>query len=99
MRQLLIPIILVAVAIGLFVLYTNPSYQAVKALQAQVSAYDDALNTSQELRTTPRRKNRRVQHLLGDDKQRLQRILPDNIDNIHLIIDINSIAARHGLLA
>ncbi len=32
-----------------------------------------------------------------ENKDRLEEILPDNVDNIHLIIDINNIAARHGL--
>jgi hypothetical protein len=49
MRQFLIPIILVAAAIGLFVLYTNPTYQRAKN-QAQVATYNDALDKSQELR-------------------------------------------------
>ena len=45
------PIVLVIAAIGLFVVYTNPTYQATKALQSQASAYDDALTKSQQLRS------------------------------------------------
>jgi hypothetical protein len=33
----------------------------------------------------------------AEDVQKLERTLPDNVDNIRLIIDINNIAARHGL--
>jgi Tfp pilus assembly protein PilO len=97
MRQFLIPIILVAAAIGLFVLYTNPAYQGTKATQASVATYNDALTKSQELRQTRDEKIAAFNTFSPDNKARLLRILPDNVDNIHLIIDINNIAARHGL--
>jgi Tfp pilus assembly protein PilO len=97
MRQFLIPIILLIAAVGLFVAYTNPTYQSAKKTQVQVAAYNDALDKSQELRTIRDEKTDIFKNLSQDGKDRLLRILPDNVDNIHLIIDINSIAARHGL--
>ena len=97
MTRLFVPIILVIAAIALFVVWTNPNYQATKAIQTQVSAYDDALNKSQQLRTTRDAKVSAFNTFSADDTQRLERILPDNVDNIHLIIDIQNIAARHGL--
>ena len=97
MRQYFVPILLLAAAIGLFVLYTNPTYQAAKATKVEVGAYNDALNKSLELKTTRDAKIAAFNTFSQDDKDRLLRILPDNVDNIHLIIDINNIAARHGL--
>jgi hypothetical protein len=47
--RLLLPVILIIAAIGLFVLYTNPTYQGLKGNIATAAAYDDALNKSQEL--------------------------------------------------
>lgn len=97
MKQFFIPIILILVAIGLFVLYTNPTYQEVKSLQVQVGAYDDALNKSKELHTISGDKVAAFNTFSDENKDRLNRILPENVDNIHLIIDINNIAARRGL--
>jgi Tfp pilus assembly protein PilO len=95
--RLFIPIILVAAAIGLFVIYTNPTYQASKALAAQASSYDDALNKSQELRSVRDQLLSRRNTFSTSDVQKLQEILPDNVDKIRLIIDVNNIASRHGL--
>jgi Tfp pilus assembly protein PilO len=97
MRRFLLPIILLAVSAVLFALYTDPTYQASKALSAEVAAYDDALSKSQELRRLRDELVARRNTFATDQLTRLQRMLPDNVDNIRLIIDINGIAARHGL--
>lgn len=94
----LFPLILIAAAIGLFVAYTNPSYQVkVKALQAQQQSYDDALNKSQELKRVRDQLLAKYNTFSADDKSKLEDLLPDNVDNIRLVIDINNIAARHNL--
>jgi Tfp pilus assembly protein PilO len=95
--RLFIPIILVVAAIGLFVVYTNPAYQGTKALSAQVDAYNNALDKSQELRSVRDQLLSKRNTFSTDDVQKLSEILPDNVDNIRLIIDINNIASRHGL--
>ena len=97
MGRLLVPLILLAAAIGLFVVYTNPTYQGSKALSAQVASYDDALTKSQELRSVRDQLLSKRNTFSSDDVQKLSDILPDNVDNIRLIIDINNIAARHNL--
>jgi hypothetical protein len=95
--RLFIPIILIVAAVGLFLVYTDPTYQATKALSTKVAAYNDALNTSQELRSVRDQLLSKRNTFSNDDVQKLQEVLPDNVDNIRLVIDINNIASRHGL--
>ena len=97
MSRIIIPIILIAAAIGLFVLYTSGAYQADQALAAQVTSYDDALNKSAQLRTLRDQLLQKRSTFAADDVSKLERVLPDNVDNIRLIIDINSIASKHNL--
>lgn len=97
MMRFIIPFVIAAAAIGLFVVYTNPQYQVIKGLQAQVAQYDDALNKAQELRATRDQLLSKRNTFSADDINRLTHALPDNVDNIRLIIDINNIASRHGL--
>ncbi len=92
-----IPSILAAAAIGLFVLWTNPQYQASKGLAVQVNAYDDALTKSQELKGVRDKLLSKRNTFAASDVQKLQEVLPDNVDNIRFLIDINNIAARHNL--
>jgi Tfp pilus assembly protein PilO len=96
--RLLFPTILIIAAIGLFVAFTNPTYQGLKGTQAQVAAYDDALNKSQELKSLRDKLASARNAFSPQDEQKLLRLLPDQVDNIRLIIDINNIAARRGLV-
>jgi len=97
MRYLL-PLILIAASIGLFVAYTNPTYQVrIKALKEQQQSYDDALNKSQELKRLRDQLLSKYNTFSADDKSKLEDLLPDNVDNIRLVIDINNVAARHTL--
>lgn len=95
--RLLLPVILVLAAIGLFALYTSPTYQGLKGTQAQVAAYDDALNKSKELKGLRDKLASARNAFSPEDEQKLVRLLPDQVDNIRLIIDINNIASRRGL--
>lgn len=97
MTRLLMPLLLVGVALGLFMLYTNPTYQSIKLLRAQVAEYDDALNKSKELRTIRDELNARRNTFAPEAVQKLERILPDNVDNIRFAIEIDNIATRRNL--
>ncbi len=97
MTRFLLPLLFLGGAVALFMLFTNPRYQAVQVLQSEASVYDDALNKSQELKRKRDELNARRNTFAATDVQKLEKILPDNVDNIRLVIDINNVAARHGL--
>src|SRR3989344_334418 len=97
MMRFIVPILLVGAAIGLFVVYTDPAYQTVKDLSARAASYDEALDKAQELRATRDALLSKRNTFKPDDISRLERALPDNVDNIRLVIDINNIASRRGL--
>jgi Tfp pilus assembly protein PilO len=97
MRGLLLPLLLLGAAIGLFVLYTNPAYQELKSLRTKANSYDEALNKSQELRAVRDQLLSKRNAFPNDSVAKLQKVLPDNVDNIRLIIDIDNIASKHGL--
>lgn len=95
--RFVIPSVLLIAAIGLFVVYTNPTYQSSQEITMQVSSYDEALDRSQELRRARDELLARRNTFATEDLQKLQRMLPDNVDNIRLIIEINNIASKHAL--
>jgi len=97
MTRLFLPFILVAAAFGLFSFYTNPAYQTIKELQIENNSYDEALTKAQELREVRDQLLAKRNNLPPSDLEKLKHVLPDNVDNIRLIIDIDSIALRHNL--
>ena len=93
----IIPTILLILSIGLFVAYTNPAYQQVKALRAQTAQYDTALANATKLQEERDALNAKYRALSPDDLTRLSSLLPDNADNIRLIIDIQEMAQSYGM--
>ncbi len=95
--RFLIPTILLALSIGSFVMYTNPTWQKVKDLKAQAAQYDTALTNSRKLQEQRDALDSKYRSLPPDQLARLQKLLPDNADNIRLIIDIQQMAQSYGM--
>jgi len=72
-------------------------FQSEKVLHETYAQYNEALNQSSELRQSRDRLLAKRNTFSSENIQRLERLLPDNIDNIRLIVDINSIASRYYL--
>jgi Tfp pilus assembly protein PilO len=96
MRTLL-PIFFVVVAIGVFIGYIDPTYKRVQELREEARSFDDALTRSKELQRVRDELISRYNVIPPQNLDRLGKMLPDNIDNVRLILDIDSIAARYGM--
>jgi Tfp pilus assembly protein PilO len=91
-------LILIILAIGLFFMYTNGEIQGMKSIQVSNATYATAIQNSQQL-IAERDKVLAVYNTLTDqEKANLNKILPDNVDNVRLMIDMNNIASRHGII-
>lgn len=105
MNNIIFQVVLVIISVGLFFTVINPLYTStdaanpgIKVIQAEIEKYDDAINKSQQLNDE---KNKLVatKNSIDQDKlANLDRLLPDSIDNIRLIIDINNIAQPFGIV-
>jgi len=104
--NIIAPLILIIVSVATFWLYIDPNYRgtdlpngarSVLDLQKEEADYQVSLNNSQNIRTK-RQSLLDKQNLINPDNlSRLQKFLPDNVDNIKLTIDINQIANNHNL--
>ena len=95
-RNLFALIALVA-AIGIFFLYTDPSYSQIQTLSAQNAQYDAALANATQLEQFKQTLLTRFNSFNPTDLKRLSTMLPDQVDNIRLILDLDNIAASHGM--
>ena len=91
------PFLLIILAIGLFFTYTNGKIQEIRAVQAQNAQYLTAINNSKELINERDKVLGVYNSLTIDQKANLDKMLPDNIDNVRLMIDMNNIASHHGI--
>jgi len=97
MIRLSIPIILVIVALGLFFGYIDPTYQNIKKIRAEEKTFNEALNQSRELQEIRDTLLSRYNTFSQQDIDRLGKLLPDHVDNVRLILDIDSIASNYNM--
>ncbi len=95
--RFIFPSILILIAIATFVVFINPTYQSIKVLQADSSQYNTALTNSQKLQSERDALAAKYQTLSPDSLDRLSKLLPDNVDNIRLILNIQQIAQTYGM--
>jgi hypothetical protein len=94
----IIPFVLVLAAIGLFFGYINPTYaEKVGALRTEIRSYDDALDAAEEFEKKESQLMTERANIPPDGLVRIEAFLPDGVDNVQLILDLNALAERSGL--
>ena len=93
--KFIFPTILLLLSITSFAMFTNPTYQEAKELKNQVGQRDDA--NSRKLQEERDALGVKYRSIPTDAIDRLGKMLPDNADNIRLIIDIQRMAQTYGM--
>lgn len=82
---------------AIFFFYTQPAYDASKTVQTKIAGYDQALQKAAELQTLKQQLLSRYNAFNPGDIDRLQKLLPDHVDNIRLIMDMDNMATQRHL--
>jgi Tfp pilus assembly protein PilO len=82
---------------GIFFFYTKPAYDGVQAVQAQIDQYNTALDKATQLQQLKQSLLSRYNAFNPSDLSRLQTLLPDHVDNVGLILDIDNLASKYGM--
>lgn len=96
-NKFILPILLIIISIGLFVMYIDPTYEQIKVLKSKNSEFNEALNKSKELRQVRDGLLDQYNSFSQEDLVKLKKLLPDTVDNVRLIMDIDSIASEYGI--
>ncbi len=106
---LIIPIILLISSLGIFFGYVDPNYKgssytpgdystySVSALQGELGNFQQIETSSQQVKDKRDSLIAQKNSISVDDQDKLAVMLPSNIDNIRLIIEINNIASQKGI--
>ncbi|MBP6858034.1 MAG: type 4a pilus biogenesis protein PilO [Candidatus Pacebacteria bacterium] len=96
MRQLFL-LIIIAVSIGAFVTLVVPRYKEVQVMRADVASFDSRLATADRLKQSREELIARYNSISKTDLDNLKILLPDTVDNIRLIIQLDSLATKNGM--
>lgn len=93
----IVSIILILASAGLFFGYVDPTYTKIQADQLIKADYDKALNNSKDLQSERDKLLDKRNKMDRSETEKLAKLLPDNIDNVRLIIDIDEMAKTYGM--
>ncbi|OHB19746.1 MAG: hypothetical protein A2854_03785 [Parcubacteria group bacterium RIFCSPHIGHO2_01_FULL_56_18] len=96
MTRTLFSLLFLAAAGGLFFFYTKPAYDGVRDVQTKIDQYDQALNKAAELQKLKQSLLSRFNAFNPTDVDRLHKLLPDHVDNVRLVLDLDTLASQHG---
>lgn len=84
-------------SVGIFFMYTQPTYDGFQSVQATIAQYDQALSRATELQKLRETLFSRYNSFNKSDVDRLHKLLPDHVDNVRLVLDFDSMATRHQM--
>ena len=90
-------LILIVLAVGTYFTFTRVKIDEIKAIKTVNDEYKNALVNSERLVKDRDAILAVYNQIPVEDQERLEKIIPNNVDNVRLIIDINGVASRHGL--
>lgn len=89
---------MIGVAIAGFLMLVNPMYKEMTALKAQMASYNQALDNSKALENERDKLTKKYSDINPGNLDKLVKFLPDNVDNIRLILEIEKIASPYGMI-
>lgn len=92
-----LPVLAIVVAGFLFYWYIDPTYGEIKELRSQEATLNQALSRALELQETRDQLLSRYNTFSQTDLSRLEKLLPDHVDNVRLVLDMDALASQYGM--
>jgi hypothetical protein len=92
-----LPLSFIIIAIILFATIVSPYYTEVKQLRSDISDYNLALNNSTNLQKTQDSLIEKYKSIKSTEKDRLSNFLPNTVNNIRFILELEKIASVYNL--
>jgi hypothetical protein len=93
----IVSILLIVASIALFALFTSGRSARVTELRAEANSFDNALERSKELIAVRDSLLSKYNAFPTDSIARLNTMIPESIDTVRLIIDVNTLASRYDM--
>jgi hypothetical protein len=100
MGKLFLNLFLIGISVGLFLVPgygISAHYDKIKVLNVEISAYQEASNNAQKLANQRTELQTKLNAISPEENTRLMVLLPDGIDSIRFILEIQNIVGKLGL--
>lgn len=90
-------LILICAGIGVYFVLVQPKFEHISELRTELVLYKEQLQTAQKLQAAREQLIAVYNSISKSDLDNLKTLLPDSVDNIRLIIQLDSLAQKNGL--
>lgn len=91
-------IIFIVISIAVLFVLANPIYSNIRKIKSDIVVYDTALSNATNLQKTRDTLLKNYKSISKDDAERLNHFIPNTVDNIQLILQIQKIAQKYSLV-
>ncbi|MCX6755945.1 MAG: hypothetical protein NTX85_01220 [Candidatus Nomurabacteria bacterium] len=91
-------IIFIVISLGVFIVLVSPLYSNVKKIKSDIVVYNTALSNATNLQKTRDSLLNNYKSISQSDAERLNHFIPNTVDNIQLILQIQKIAKKYSLV-
>lgn len=98
MIKLVIKLFLILIAVAILVVWVVPKYKETVDLRNKQQSYNKALADSKELMKVKQELSDKYAKIDQITIDKLNKLLPDNVDNIRLILEISKIGEKYGMV-
>ncbi len=91
------PIIFLIASVALFFLFIDPQFKEVKQFKKEQADLIEKLDKSKELQKKRDALRDRFRAMDQENLDKLGKLLPDTVDNVRLVLDIDNIASAYGM--
>ncbi len=88
----LTPVILIVFSVLIFFAFIDPQRAEITALREEKAEYEEVLAKAKDLLELRDELLKKYTSVSDEDKERIQLMLPDNVDNVRLVLDIDQLA-------
>lgn len=97
MTRFLFAILIIGLAGLVFFEFTQPVLDGIGGLRAEKARLEAGLENAKKLREVQDQLLNVYNSFAPEDLVKLNKLLPDNIDTVRLVLDVNTIAERSGM--
>lgn len=97
MFKILIPIIGILVAVGLFFTYVRPTFHVIRDIQDETVQYAQAIEKASELKARISELKQQQSNISLGNLERLEALLPNRVDEVAVLKDLDTLATTHHL--
>ncbi len=97
MGRFLFSLVTILVSIAIFIVVVIPRFNAIKELRSERTELSDAVASGADLRVRRDELTRQYNAISQDSLSKLKSLLPDSIDNVKLILELDALARTYGL--